>query len=172
MTAVTNSGPLMALAKVGSLELLRAACRQVVMPAEVFDEVALAGADSADGALVRKAVREARFLRHPAPAPVAEAWPGLGAGETAAIRLAQALRADAVLLDDMAARRQALALGLRGMGTLGILLRAVGVGGCPATQALETLDRLQGNKDIWLRSGLIEAARHSLLKLADTRLSP
>lgn len=172
MTAVTNSGPLMALAKVGSLELLRPAFRRVVMPAEVFDEVALAGAGSADGVLFKEAVREGWFHLHPAPAPVAEAWPGLDAGETAALRLAQALRADAVLLDDMTARRQALALGLRVMGTLGILLRVVEAGGCPATQALEALDRMQGRKDIWLRSGLIEAARRSLLKLAETRCSP
>lgn len=172
MTAVSNSGPLMALAKVGSLELLRRAFRRVVVPAEVFAEVALAGADSADGALVREAVREGWFQLHSVPAPAAQAWPGLDAGETAAIRLAQALRADAVLLDDMAARRQALAQGLRVMGTLGILLRAVEVGGCPATQALETLDRMQGRKDIWLRSGLIEAARRSLLKLAETGRSP
>jgi hypothetical protein len=172
MTAVTNSGPLMALAKVGSLELLRRGFRRVVVPTMVFDEVAVAGADSVDGARVQEAVREGWFQLHPVPAPVAEAWPGLDAGETAAIRLAQALRADAVLLDDMAARRQALAQGLRVMGTLGILLRVVELGTCPAAQALETLDRMQGRTDIWLRSGLIEAARRSLLKRAETGRSP
>ncbi|MFN0066233.1 MAG: DUF3368 domain-containing protein [Limisphaerales bacterium] len=148
----------MALAKVGSLELFRRAFHEVIVPMEVFDEVAVAGADSTDGALIKEAVRNGWFRLHPAPAPAAEAWAGLDAGGTAAIRLAQTLRADAVLLDDMAARREALALGLRVMGTLGILLHAVELGTCPEAQALESLDRMQARKDIWLRRELMEAA--------------
>ena len=48
----------------------------------------------------------------------------LGAGETQVIASAQALGADRVVIDDMAARRCARVMGLRVIGTLGIIGRA------------------------------------------------
>jgi predicted nucleic acid-binding protein len=48
----------------------------------------------------------------------------LGAGESEALSLAMELHADYLLVDERAARRAARALGLRVIGTLGVLLAA------------------------------------------------
>lgn len=54
--------------------------------------------------------------------------PRLGAGERAAIGLAQATRASVLLLDDRAAIAEARARGLEVTGTLGVLVRAAQLG--------------------------------------------
>ena len=48
----------------------------------------------------------------------------LGAGEREAIALTLEVKADLLLMDELAGRRTATSLGVRVMGTLGVLLRA------------------------------------------------
>jgi hypothetical protein len=48
----------------------------------------------------------------------------LGRGESEAVGLALEINADLIILDDRPARRLALGLGIRVVGTMGILVRA------------------------------------------------
>jgi hypothetical protein len=57
----------------------------------------------------------------PAAESIAAVNPKLDAGERAALALAREVHADLVLIDDAAGRREALVLGLRITGTLGVL---------------------------------------------------
>jgi len=98
---VSDSSPLIALARVGRLSLLASLYERVMIPAEVRHEVTVAGG----GLPGAKEVRRAGWIevvapRSPADPILEQACQGLGAGERGAILLAKALPADLVLLDE------------------------------------------------------------------------
>lgn len=74
--------------------------------------------------------------------------PGLDAGETEALALAIEMHADAVLLDEIAARQAAAKLHLTFIGIAGILLRAKVQGLIPALRPV--LARLRIEANFWL----------------------
>ncbi|MEP7307498.1 MAG: DUF3368 domain-containing protein [Acidobacteriota bacterium] len=119
-TWVVNASPLISLAKIGRLDLLREAERELLIPAAVATEILAGPAD--DPASVALTAGE---LPDPVPSvsriEVVE-W-GLGAGETAV--LSQALdRGATAVIDDGEARTAARSLGVRFIGTLGVVIRA------------------------------------------------
>jgi len=117
---VINASPLISLARIGRLDLLEATEHVLNIPEDVVKEV-LAGPPS-DPA--RQAL-EGGFGGPPTSVPtdlrVVE-W-GLGAGETAVISQAISIGATAVL-DDARARTAARVLGVKVIGTLGVVLNA------------------------------------------------
>lgn len=78
------------------------------------------------------------------------AW-GLGAGESSVISLAETLPKATVVLDDLAARRCAMAVGLPVTGTLGLLLLAKQVG---------RIEKVAPALDAVVEAGLFVAERH------------
>jgi len=120
---VSNSGPLIALAAIGRLSLLKDLFGQVCVPQAVYDEVVVNG----EGEPGAREVAEAEWIKtvivedHLAVSLLREE---LDAGESEAIVLAQELDASYVLIDDGMARRKARFIGLHMTGTLGILLMA------------------------------------------------
>lgn len=124
MLIVSDSGPLIYLGAVHRLELLGELYGEVIVPAQVFHEVAVAGAGEPGAAEVASCA----FLRVERVAdddPVRLALArDLDAGEAAALALARALSADLVLVDERKGRTAARSLGLRVRGTLGVLLDA------------------------------------------------
>lgn len=114
MTVVSNSSPLIALYHLGQLDLCATLFGTVLIPPAVSHETFQAR--------VRPSWIEERPLAQPLSAVVLRGR--LGAGEREAIALAMELNADLILLDDAAARRTAISIGLRVIGTFGILLRA------------------------------------------------
>lgn len=122
-TVVSNSGPLIALATIGKLGLLKDLFGQVCIPQSVYDEVVVSGA----GEPGAKEVHEAEWvktLKVEDRLAVTLLQEEMDAGESEAIVLAQELNADRVLIDEAIARRKARLIGLRMTGTLGILLMA------------------------------------------------
>ncbi len=75
-------------------------------------------------------------------------------GETDALALAVAEKADAVLMDERAGRTAAAALGLRTVGIVGILFQAKEAGLIPAVRPL--LDQLQSEAGFWIAARLRE----------------
>lgn len=84
----------------------------------------------------------------------------LQAGEIAALSLAVESKADAVLMDELAGRAAAAALGLRTTGLLGILRDAKERGLITAVAPL--LDRLEKEAEFWISASL----RSMVLKAA------
>jgi uncharacterized protein len=82
--------------------------------------------------------------------PEIQRCPDLDAGETEALALALQIHADAVLIDEAAARRAALQLRLPFIGVAGILLRAKSAGLIPAVRPV--LDQLRSEASFWLTS--------------------
>jgi uncharacterized protein len=119
---VSNSSPLIALSRIGRLNLLASFYKRILIPAEVQYEVVVASR----GLPGAEEVRNAHWIevappKSAADPSLAQACQGLGAGERGAILLAKSLEADLVLLDEWKARRVARDAGLSVVGCLGIL---------------------------------------------------
>lgn len=121
---VVNASPLITLAKAGQLVLLQGDERRLVIPKAVREEVANGPADDP----ARKAIESGfKSISDNSPSdPMVLEW-GLGAGETAVLSVAKA-KAGIALVDDRAARMAAKVMGIRVLGTLGVVLRAQRMG--------------------------------------------
>ncbi|RLG30289.1 DUF3368 domain-containing protein [Methanosarcinales archaeon] len=118
MKIVSNSSPLIALAKIRKLDILR---KDVVIPKAVFDEITKSkkeyakelyewGKDRVAEVKNRKAVEYLEMI--------------VDKGEAEMITLAEEMNAEVVLIDDLKARKIAKLRGLNVIGTIGVLLDA------------------------------------------------
>ncbi|MFZ0615287.1 MAG: DUF3368 domain-containing protein [Chthoniobacterales bacterium] len=141
MTLVFNASPLIVLAKSGLLDRILQLGDTVIIPRPVADEIASVR-DPQDPA--------AAWLRQPSAqrlltdsqecSPFVGAW-DLGAGESSVIMLALEGDGRQAVLDDLAARRCASALGIKVIGTIGLLLLAKQRGLIPAIRpALQSVE--------------------------------
>jgi len=149
---VTDSSPLISLALIEQLVLLPCLYREILIPPAVWDEVTLQGADL-PGA---QAVARASWLKIQAPEalrlePLSIL---LDRGEAEVIALAQSIPDSSTPLDDAQARRVAERLGIRRIGTLGILRRAKKAG--LITEVKIYIQQLL-TKGIYIRSSLVQA---------------
>lgn len=143
MIVVADATPLIALTKIGHLDLLHHLFGEVSIPEAVYAEVTLAaphrpGADEIRQALWVHVVAiqdtmKMRYLRVE-----------LDSGEAEALVLAEELHADWILLDESKARRVATILGLPHIGTVGLLLLAKQRGYVPHVRPL--LDELRAQQ--------------------------
>ena len=125
MTIVTNSTPLIELSKVNQLDLLREVYGIILIPEEVYVEVVVDGIGQAGAAEVKSAEWiHCRPVTNKNQVRLLQNQSLLHLGECATIVLAQEVKAEQVILDDNAARQEAMARGLPVIGTVGILLVA------------------------------------------------
>lgn len=138
---VVNASPLILLGKPGYLALLAAMVDNCVVPQAVATEV---GAKPDGSAILVELNRHPTFsvtALESAPAEIL-AWDLLGMGETQVITYALNHGADRVVIDDLVARRCAQAMGLKVIGTLGVVGRAKAKGQIPlAAPIIEHLRR-------------------------------
>ncbi len=120
MRIVVNTSPLVALDRIGQLDLLPALYGKIIRPQSVVDELK-AGRSIYGGT---DSLYHAAWLETAEDPPEMILRKELGAGETAAIALAFRIQADLIILDDLAARNVAVELGMNVTGTLGVLLAA------------------------------------------------
>ena len=133
MRTVSNTSPLMNLAIIGQLALLRQQMGIVWLPPAVLEELRveteLPGARAVGEALedgwLRVQSVEERML-------VKVLQRELDQGESEAIALALQMQADWLLLDEREGRRVAKSLGIKVTGVLGVLLRARREGQLPS----------------------------------------
>lgn len=123
MIVVADASPLIALSRIGRLELLRQLFGRLSVPQAVWREVALIDPHrtgvrellQADWVERRQVVDVAlvQLLRR-----------DLGAGESEAIVLAREIKADVLLIDERLGRSAAARLGLPMTGLVGVLIEA------------------------------------------------
>jgi len=147
---VSNSTPLIHLAKIGRLDLLRKFFGEVFIPKAVYRECVLEGKGSKDAELIEKAdwikvveikdetLKKSLMLE-------------LDEGESEAIVLSLEMNADLLLIDDYDGREVARALGLKVTGTIGVLLRAKFREKIPSLRV--ELEKLK-ETGFWLSEGL------------------
>lgn len=123
MQVVSNTSPIVNLAAIGQLDLLRLLFGQIHIPEAVYHEIVVQGAGQPGAReviesdwIVRQAVSERRL--------VTMFEREVDRGEAEALALATEVQADWVLLDERAARELAATIGLQYTGILGVLARA------------------------------------------------
>jgi predicted nucleic acid-binding protein len=131
LLAISDSSPLIALAQIEQLDLIRRLHTKILVPAAVAREVAPTIPQIPAWCIVRP------LTGAPRPCDVSAA---IGLGEREAISLALEVKADRLIVDEQPARRLAASLGLRVIGTVGLLLAAKERGFI--TEVRHQLDRL------------------------------
>ncbi len=133
-TVVVNATPIIALALIDQLDLLRHLYGEVMIPPEVQAEV-LAGGRGGVGKVELQSADWIRTISLEDPRR-ADLLSDLDRGEAEVIALAQELDAELVIIDERLARRHAQRLGLTLTGTLGVLLKAKEQGWVSAVEPL------------------------------------
>jgi predicted nucleic acid-binding protein len=127
LIVVSDTSPILNLARIGRLQLLPLLYRQVLIPSAVFAELSASKRDLPPGIdfaseswLIVAAANDQHRVR--------ELRKNLDPGEAEAIVLAIEHRADLLLVDERRARRTATSEGIAVMGLLGDVARAKQVG--------------------------------------------
>ena len=154
---ICDASPLILLAKVERLDLLRALAEEVWIPAAVWHEAVTNAAGRPEAALI---ARDFSCLLEPPDAELEAAFRlQVDAGEAAALALAARNRHACLLMDDAHGRALAELNNFRCIGTLGWLVRAKRAGLLPALHPLfEQLRHAGWHIDQRLLTGALKAA--------------
>ena len=125
MIVVSDTTPLISLLKINRLDLLKKLFGDVLIPQAVFDELT----DDERFRLEADQIREKKFIvvkpvNNPESTNILKRATGLDQGESEAIVLTDELKADLLLRDEAKGRNVSAQMGLRIMGTIGILMAA------------------------------------------------
>lgn len=163
MRAVANSSVLISLSTIGRLNLLKEKFPQgILVPKAVWDEVVIEG----KGQPGAKEVTLAKWInvQEVTDRALVSLLSGeMDAGEAEAITLCREKGIDVVLLDEKDARHAAQRLGLKILGTVGILIWAKRVG--IISDLKEQLDNLQTKGKFHLARKVYEKALHAVGEL-------
>ena len=132
MVIVSDTSPVTSLIQIGRLELLTQVFGQVVVPKTVYDELCKVPG--------QQAVIDQQnwlFIDHAKDHSHVKILENeLDAGEAEAIVLALELKADYLVIDEFKGRSKAEEIGLKIIGSLGVLLQAKQIGLIPAVKPL------------------------------------
>lgn len=137
-----NTSPLIFLTKGGFLELLQLVSPEIIVPGAVATEIQAYGATDATAQAL--AATDWLVVRETPPVPaIIQNW-DLGAGESAVLAWGYVHPGTELILDDLAARRCATALGIPVRGTLGLVITAKQRGKITAARPVLEQLRLSG----------------------------
>lgn len=160
---VSNSSPLIWLAKIGRLGLLKTLFGEVVVPRKVYFEVTTNGR-SAEAILISEALRDGWLKiseEEVESTNLLASRAGIHLGEAEAILLAQKLGTE-LIIDEREGSATAQIFGVRPIGTIAVLLLALARDKLTFNEFKECLDRLI-SLGFWLSVDIyreaLEAAR-------------
>jgi len=146
---VSDSTPLIYLAKIGRLNLLRGVFEKIYIPEAVFNEAVTQGKElnMSDAFIIEKAVGIWIIKEQVEPKVDAEfrfldTNTKLGSGEKEALKLCKQLNAVYFIADDREARRVSRILNIKPIGTCGILVQVFRQASITEGEALQILDDL------------------------------
>ena len=175
MIVVTNSGPLMALAKLGLLDLLGRLYGKVYMPVAVYDEVVLRGEEGgfSDSLQVKLAIQRKQLIVKEVENLRADvAGLPLHEGEKEVLSLALENNANLVLLDDMLARSEAQTLGFSVKGALGVIAKGYRMELLSLDEVRIIFDSIIDRNDIWIAEELCRRVFERLMNSTVPRKLP
>jgi len=156
MPVVSNTSPIMNLAIIGELSLLRDQFGEVLIPGAVLEELRveeeLPGSQS-----VRNALKDGWIRIEPVKhRPLVRAMQrDLDKGEAEAIALAIEVNANWLLIDERDGRKAARSMKLNLVGVLGVLLKAKRNGKLNSLK--KAMERLQAKAGFYVRADLYSA---------------
>ena len=125
MIVVSDTTPLISLLKINQLDLLEKLFGEVLIPEAVFNELTVDERFQLEAQLIRQkefiAVKPVNNLES---VSILKRATGLDQGESEAIVLTDELKADLLLMDEAKGRNVSAQMGLRIMGTIGIIIAA------------------------------------------------
>ena len=146
---VSNSSPLIYLAKISRLNLVKNVYGKVWIPAAVFNEAVTQGKilKITDASIIEEAVgrwilKERIKAETDLKYSFLDENDKIGLGEKQALKLCKQLNADIFIVDDKEARRVSRILRIKPIGTCGILVQAHRKGLISINEAQEILDNL------------------------------
>lgn len=164
---VSNAGPLMALAKLQALDLLKNLYGRIYTTEGVYHETVTKGLahNAPDAFLIKKSYEQATFevkALDPQTVPVLALLAKIHPAEHESIQLALQLKAGVLLLDDWDARRVAeanfKAFKARTVvkGTLGVIVSACERQIIGPEHAVKLLEEIKFRRDIWISAKLCD----------------
>ncbi|MGB7532554.1 MAG: DUF3368 domain-containing protein [Halobacteriota archaeon] len=153
ITVVSNTGPLIALARINKLDLIKRYFDEIRIPREVYEEICIRGKERPGS----KEVKDAKWIR---TIEVRDKFAvelllkGLNKGEAETVVLAKELNASLVLMDERIPRETLELLGFSITGTVGILIRAANDGLIGMKESLDGLRK----KGFWMSDELYSRA--------------
>ena len=159
---VADAGPLIHLHEIGRLPLL-GIFAQLHVPDAVWNEAITTGRVPENQLETSTAVH-----RHQVAAPYLARWvtpdlsASLQAGEIECLALCRQLNVPLLLTDDLAARDAAKAVGIRPVGSLGIVVRAFHLGRIALPEAEDALDQLYTVSTLFVTRAIVELAVEQL----------
>ena len=146
MLVVSDTTPIISLLKIEKLELLRDLYREVVIPKAVYDELTSNDAYAAE----RNAVDNADYIttkevKNGEEVKKLQAMSGLQLGESEALVLANEIKADLLLVDEVPGRNMAREMQLDFTGTIGILVQAIRCKKLSGEEVEDCVDTLRQN---------------------------
>lgn len=132
MIVVSNATPLIGLAVIHRIDLLRRFFGEITIPQAVYDEAVIAGREAGGAKQEILAVDWIKVVTVKDRLAVEILLDELDLGEAETIVLAREINADWVLMDERKGRRKLAQLNQQKIGTLGILLKARQSGLLPA----------------------------------------
>ncbi len=155
MKIVLNTSPIIFLGKINCLHLLENCVNEVFVPENVVHEL---------GNYTLPHFINIKSLSVIGTAYLKGAIGRLHEGELSAIVLAQELKADYVILDDLLARQKAQRLGLNVMGTLGLLLLMEKRQLLSNTEVWQLIAELTQRHGMYLSTRILQQLREKLFR--------
>jgi predicted nucleic acid-binding protein len=157
MIVVSDTSPIINLAIVDQLDLLRQLYSKVIIPQAVYNEIVVEGVGQAGAEEIERA--EWIEVKTVTDRPMVTALEAdLDVGEAEAIVLALELEADLLLLDERKGRVVAERLGIDHIGILGVLIRAKHEKLVPAVKPI--IDGLMNKAGFWIGDELYQRVLH------------
>jgi predicted nucleic acid-binding protein len=164
---VSNAGPIVHLAKIGGLDLIKRIFGKVFITEEVHQEIVTRGKEigAPDALLIEQAMKDGwikiKKVKPPSELKKLAKNAGIEVAETCSIHLAHVEKLP-ILLDDAAARAFASDLRLEVVGSIGILLSALKAGLISKEETIRKLDDL--SRVMWLSVDVYIGAMKALRK--------
>lgn len=146
MIVVSDATPIISLLKIAQLHLLHGLFQEVFIPQAVYDELTLNPVFEKEA----MQIKECSFITkvevgEESSVNLFQRVTGLDRGESEAIIYTDSIGADLILMDEIKGRKIAVQVGLRVMGTLGILLEAYEQGLISKEEIFSGLDILKNS---------------------------
>ena len=144
MIVVSDTTPLISFLKIGHIDLLEKLFGRVLVPQAVYDELTVDMRFEEEVRQIEQSTFiEVRSVKNPESVSVLKRVTGLDKGESEAIVLADELKADVLLMDEVKGRTVSNEMGIKVMGTIGMLMAAYERKELTSKEARECIDTLQ-----------------------------